>query len=425
MGSIGNAIALFCAWMLSGLLGWLQGGYATWFVFEALSVIVAMTVMIRFGALRQVSVHHELSAMRITEGRPLVVSVLLEHRSRVPVPWLLVEEEWRRSGDAHSKLVRRLLFPWFRSALGYQYTLAGLPRGEYTLVGVRATAADGLGFARRSRQAERAAVSGRPIGFVAYPLELPVPWRGSAGPAGEGRPSRMAAALSGAGGYPSGLRDYVPGDPVGSLHWKVTARRGKLTVKEAEPQEQQRVLLLLDTSAATYAALGDEAPEALESSVRAAAGLLRSCGERGMALAFACCHAGGHVAGGGPRERELLLERLARIDGKGALRFADTVAGEAAAQPAATALALVTPRVDEPLLAVLRSLHRRGRSVLLALPHAPELAAPEPARLAALRELGCDVLLLPLQRQDSAQPPLAKVRGRTATAQGGAAYVRG
>jgi hypothetical protein len=139
--------------------------------------------------------------------------------------------------------------------------------------------------------------------------------------------------------------------------------------------------------------------------VRAAAGLLRAGGERGWALVLACCAGGVIDAGGsGPRERSLLLEQLARVDGKGARRFADVVAGAAAALPAATVLALVTPCVDEPLLAALQHVQRRGRGVLLALPHAaPALAARERERLAALRELGCDVLPLPPQLQ----PPLA------------------
>jgi uncharacterized protein (DUF58 family) len=43
-----------------------------------------------------------------------------------------------------------------------------------------------------------------------------------------------------------GVRDYVPGDPAGRVHWPSTARRGDLVVKEVEEPGAPRLIVVLD-----------------------------------------------------------------------------------------------------------------------------------------------------------------------------------
>ena len=47
--------------------------------------------------------------------------------------------------------------------------------------------------------------------------------------------------------HASGVREYVPGDPMKRIHWPTSIRRDQLMVKEFEQDPQSEVWLFLDT----------------------------------------------------------------------------------------------------------------------------------------------------------------------------------
>ena len=59
------------------------------------------------------------------------------------------------------------------------------------------------------------------------------------------------SAFRGSGMLFSDLREYEPGDDVKSIHWKASARSGKVYVKSYEEERQLNVLLTLDVSSST------------------------------------------------------------------------------------------------------------------------------------------------------------------------------
>jgi uncharacterized protein (DUF58 family) len=65
----------------------------------------------------------------------------------------------------------------------------------------------------------------------------------------------------------AGVRDYRDGDSLRHVHWRSTARRGRLVVREFDDDLREPVAVLLDTRPALYA----DAPDAFEDLVRAAA----------------------------------------------------------------------------------------------------------------------------------------------------------
>ena len=136
-------------------------------------------------------------------------------------------------------------------------------RGVYESGWVHLQTSAPLGFARRvvSRKTPAA------VTVVPSWVELGA-WSPlhSAGMGGEDSSSR-----AGHGGDYLGVRDYRPGDPVRSVHWRSAARAGRLIVTEHEEQARRRVLIALAGSDA-----GRPPDSAFETLVQAAASIAKS-----------------------------------------------------------------------------------------------------------------------------------------------------
>lgn len=62
---------------------------------------------------------------------------------------------------------------------------------------------------------------------------------------------RYRSAFRGSGLVFTDIREYQPGDDIRHIHWKVSARTGRVYVKSFEEDRQLRVMLLVDMSAST------------------------------------------------------------------------------------------------------------------------------------------------------------------------------
>ena len=202
--------------------------------------------------------HREIRAEDRYEGDDVDVELRLEHTGTVPAASLVLVEHVAGLGERRTPL---------DSHRG-RYTLARLRRGRYHFLDVRAVIEDAFGLQR----AEIPLTA--PWMLLVYPrlVELDRLFSEGGTYAQDGRRLLLRR--------PSGfdlhsVREYEQGESLRKVHWRSTAKRGQLMVKELEDAPRDEVAILLDAEAGTSIA------DSFDVQVRAAGSLLLSQARRG------------------------------------------------------------------------------------------------------------------------------------------------
>jgi uncharacterized protein (DUF58 family) len=209
--------------------------------------------------------------------------------------------------------------------------------------------------------------------------------------------------LHGGGTEPYALREYRPGDPQSKIHWKATARHGRLVLREDTWERGARLLILLDC-ARTMASL-DGGMSKLDHALAAALALTRvaaSRGDRVTLLAFSDrverlvrVRSGTHSLSQAYRA---LFDVSARLSEPAYDLAAETACDR---EPRRATVVVLTSVVDlaaaELLRGAILTLSRRHRPILVNLedPELAELAHGEPAsqETAFAKVLSLEILL--------------------------------
>jgi uncharacterized protein (DUF58 family) len=271
--------------------------------------------------------------------------------------------------------------------LSVRYVLERLPRGRYAFEDVRIEIAD-------------------PFGLESVSVPLPAPGALLVYP----RLARLERLFSETGAHAHdgrrlllrrhsgfelhGVREYEQGESLRRVHWRSTARRGQLMVKELEDAPRDEIAVLLDADGS--AVVG----QSFDVQVRAAGSILESYVRRGRRAALVLNSERREVqqvhSPAADWRRALELLAAAEPTGRGSLgRLLAEHDGPAAR---ALELAVVTARLEPGLVdrLVQRALSRRKVSVVYVDPASFNGAPRRP-----------DPLLL---RLDSAGIPVAVVR---------------
>ncbi|WP_370894767.1 DUF58 domain-containing protein [Janibacter sp. GXQ6167] len=202
---------------------------------------------------------------------------------------------------------------------------------------------------------------------------------------------RAALRTRGQGTEFDSLRDYVDGDDVRSLDWRATARRQHPVVRTWRPEEQRRVIIVIDTSRTSAGRIGD-VPR-LDAGMDAALLLVALAGHARDRVHIIAGDRQVHARITGHDRAELLSAAVdALADVEPSLVEADwsALASEVAQASSQRGLVvLITPlepsAIEEGLLPVLPALAARHRVVLASV------SDPELGRMSAQRDTLAEV----------------------------------
>ncbi|HVV52281.1 MAG TPA: DUF58 domain-containing protein [Polyangia bacterium] len=228
-------------------------------------------------------------------GTPYLMGIALENRKR-RLPSFSIEVEDLVEGRPIDKRCYFLKLPAGRlQETSYRHTIGR--RGRHKLSGFRLSTKFPFGLMARAREvADPAAVVVYPALAALPPAvlrALPAP----PAPARELGPSRQ--------GELAGLRAFRPGDDPRGIHWRSSARRGMLLLREHEDEEGREATVVFDNDARAGAG-------PFELGVSRAAALCVELARRGIAVGLATRE--GEIAPSlGPAHLARLLTRLALV----------------------------------------------------------------------------------------------------------------
>lgn len=240
-------------------------------------------------ALRHLVMQQYVSQPRLFLGEDVILSIRVENRKLLPLPWLQVENAiappltvLSRRNSQFPKVDQDVLestwLLWSYQRVTRRYRLRCHARGYHTFGPIRLRSADPFGWM------ETELLIPSNTSLLVYPLIAPLETLGlpSVHPLGEHSAPRqlLEDPLRVAG-----VRDYMIGDDPRRIHWKATARSGELRSKIYETSSLRRLLILLDVWNYSSAWSGPD-PELQELTISVAASLAVWALEEGYMVAL-------------------------------------------------------------------------------------------------------------------------------------------
>lgn len=292
------------------VLGFASGLLALWVLLgerELLATGLVMTVAFLIGLAwvrlgdPAIPISREIQPEWVQEGDDVVVTLRLTNLRRVSLLWLRASDTVRNLGHSTVTVAR---IPG-RKAITVPYRVHTTRRGVFRVGPVRLSISDPLGLVQRT------AVGGPTDTLVVYPR--PDPLRGF--PIVRGRDPSIQASrpeFSARGGEDFfTIREYRHGDDLRRVHWRTTARRDELMIRQFETPWQSRGVVVLDTRASVYD------PDTFESAVTGAASAYLHLA--GMGFELDALIGVDHVRSTDPSPSGRVLEALAGVTPSDAL----------------------------------------------------------------------------------------------------------
>jgi uncharacterized protein (DUF58 family) len=386
----------------------------------ALTIAALPEIWYRF-ALRRLVVYPALDGERAEIGDTIQVSLVIENRKALMLPYLEVEAQFPdalpvmghvldTAPVTERALLRNVYSLWAYQRATRRYRARAVARGVYTYGPMRLRVSDPFGLLEREHTHNATAT------LIVHPLIAPLERFGLAARAPFGErpaPRRLLEDPL----RVAGVRAYQAGDEPRRIHWKATARQGALQSKILETSSRHTVVIFLDIRTFAHISRG-YTPDLAELAITVAASVANWALDQGYAVGLvangtllapeldALASEGRLVTGDRDKDTKTRIARaVARAGVAHRLRIAPSsraeqlprlldglarllpyhggpmqpllAAEESRLPPGATILYIgVETLVDVPTIAALRRFKSLGRSVslLLTTPDHPDSA---------------------------------------------------
>lgn len=256
------------------------------------------------------------------------------------------------------------------------YPITGVRRGVWPLGPLMLRTVDPFGLAQREQAfGETRSITVVPEVFALAPLAVRV---GAAGGTAHTSSTRL-----GQGSDNLSPRGYIPGDSMRRIHWRATAHRGQLMVRQEEEESSPDAVVVLDRSAGRWHVPGADADPAFETAVSLCASAAVHLASEGYSVDV--IDSAGTLLGalrGHEDDRDGLLVALAMVAPRGEGRDLAALIGGTPPGP----LVFITGQLDEEDAARLRPAGAAAPMLFSTelLPGAAEAATPHGWTVATL-----------------------------------------
>ncbi|MBA2390660.1 MAG: DUF58 domain-containing protein [Geodermatophilaceae bacterium] len=221
----------------------------------------------------RLSCQRVISPARVPAGEPATVRLTLDNISRVPTGLLLLEDTLPYTlGGRPRFVVDRVPAGDSRTV---HYEAGGELRGRYRIGPLRLRLTDPFGLVELTRGFSSTDF------LTVVPTVHPLPTLGLGGAWSTGGDS-SSRSVAVQGDDDAATREYRDGDDLRKVHWRSTARIGKLMVRREEQPWQTRAAILLDARLSRHR--GEGTGSSFEWSVSAAASIGVHLGRLGYSL---------------------------------------------------------------------------------------------------------------------------------------------
>jgi len=327
--------------------------------------------------LTRVEYQRRLSANRVFFGEEVQLEIEVANRKPLPLPWIQIDDEipaevtLLKGRTSPTLETTRVLLPNLLSLNWYhkvkrRYPMRCLQRGYFTFGPASIRSGDLFGFFSQEMELKQIDY------LMVYPRIVPLEKLGipSKQPLGD---IRTRSHIFQDPVLTSGVRDYHFGDSLKRIHWKTTARLGKLQTKVFEPTTTIDMGIFLDVRTMPPPIWGS-VPRLLELAIIAAASIANH--------AIAAGYRVGLYANQRKRFPDepiqippsqhtdqllRILEALAQLDPSETMPIARLVQQEGRNLPWGSTLVVISAMPTDTLFSTLVKMKRAGRRVALIL----------------------------------------------------------